>query len=200
MNKLLVIMSILSLFYGVSSLSYAEEVKGLEDMIRDGDEFKVTPSKLNLDLNYFDDFSNYSNSRRDRFVRLDPENERKVFQMLENKNHFAEIVTDYAASAFFAETIRKEIETDQNVSHLEAGFYIGTAAGMACETGVIPIFQFRNKKMSRVICAIGAATLAGIGKEVYDSFYPESHTVDVNDAIATSLGGIAHIQIIRLKW
>ncbi len=84
MNKLLVIMSILSLFYGVSSLSYAEEVKGLEDMIRDGDEFKVTPSKLNLDLNYFDDFSNYSNSRRDRFVRLDPENERKVFQMLEN--------------------------------------------------------------------------------------------------------------------
>jgi len=32
--------------------------------------------------------------------------------------------------------------------------------------------------------------IAGIGKEIYDSFYPSKHTVESYDAIATIVGGL----------
>ena len=40
--------------------------------------------------------------------------------------------------------------------------------------------------------------LKSIGKEVYDSFYPDSHTVDINDALSTAAGGLVHLNIIDI--
>lgn len=99
-----------------------------------------------------------------------------------------------------AEVVRQKIQTDQNIGHLETGFYIGTAAGLACEYGKVPLIEIKNKKIARATCAMIAATVAGIGKEIYDSFYPESHTVDINDALATMAGGAVHIKVLNLKW
>ena len=37
---------------------------------------------------------------------------------------------------------------------------------------------------------LALAILGAITKEIYDYFHPESHTADVKDAIATTLGGL----------
>lgn len=40
--------------------------------------------------------------------------------------------------------------------------------------------------------------LVAAGKEVYDSFYPQKHTVDVYDALATFLGGLFILVIVEV--
>jgi len=40
------------------------------------------------------------------------------------------------------------------------------------------------------VFGLGGAVVAGIGKEVYDKQHPDSHTADIYDLIATSLGGL----------
>lgn len=41
-----------------------------------------------------------------------------------------------------------------------------------------------------VYWALAACFAAGIGKEVYDSFFPKKHRVEVADAVYTILGGL----------
>ncbi len=182
--------------------------KGLMGMIEDGDFDHYTDLS-----NYYNDFSNIDQGK---FVKIEIENESSFKDAFENRSEMdcncdalfeddrvvkgAKIITSYVESAFIAERLRQEIETPQNIGHLEAGFYIGSVAGFACEYGEIPIFQIKNKKVARAVCAIAAATIAGVGKEVYDSFYPESHTVDHRDAIATALGGVVHLNVFELRW
>ncbi len=182
-------------------------VKGLEQMIKDGD---------------FDNFKNLSRYSFDfglgdvsegKFVKVDIENEDYLNEAFNNRRddqcdctyedtvlEGTEHIKSYVEAAYMAELLRSRIETPQNIGHLEAGFYIGSVAGFACEQGEIPLFQIENKKIARAACAIAAATLAGIGKEIYDSFYPESHTVDPRDAMATALGGVVHLNVIELRW
>jgi VanZ family protein len=38
--------------------------------------------------------------------------------------------------------------------------------------------------------ALSIVVLMAVGKEVYDSYYPDKHTADVWDAVATILGGL----------
>lgn len=42
------------------------------------------------------------------------------------------------------------------------------------------------------------ALIAGVGKEVYDSFNKENHTVDIVDAIVTVTGGVCVAVIVYL--
>ena len=40
------------------------------------------------------------------------------------------------------------------------------------------------------LVGLGVAAIVGVGKEVYDYFYPKTHTADVWDFVATALGGL----------
>ena len=40
------------------------------------------------------------------------------------------------------------------------------------------------------LVAISAATMIGLLKEVYDSFFPHRHTVDPVDFVVTAIGGV----------
>lgn len=43
--------------------------------------------------------------------------------------------------------------------------------------------------------ALALVILAGVAKEIYDSFHRDTHTPDVFDAVATSLGGVVAFSI-----
>ncbi len=175
------------------------QFKGLEEMIATGDFQGLDAPSFQIDTGFFtkveidnEDFIDTVNKEFD--CDCDPD------YLSTDFSPEAIQISEYVESAFLAESVRRQIQTDQNIGHLEAGYYIGTAAGMACESNSIPLIQIKNKKVARVLCAVVAASVAGIGKEVYDSFYPDSHTVDINDALSTAAGGLVHLNIIDIKW
>ncbi len=67
--------------------------------------------------------------------------------------------------------------------HLIAGLAISLV------TGILVSLLTKNPMVIFTSSCL-ATVVAGAGKEIYDSFYPESHTVDKMDAIATFCGGL----------
>lgn len=41
------------------------------------------------------------------------------------------------------------------------------------------------------ICGLGLGVLAGLLKEIWDGFFPEKHTQDLADFLATAIGAVA---------
>jgi hypothetical protein len=60
---------------------------------------------------------------------------------------------------------------DDKIMHIGAGAFVAATAKAA---------GLSNRQ------ACGAAIAAGVAKEVYDSRYPDHHTVDIMDAVATA--------------
>lgn len=79
-------------------------------------------------------------------------------------------------------------------NHILAGNLIAVAGTLLGYYG----FQLNEKHAS--IVGFGLAVVAGILKEIYDSKHAGRHTVDMNDAVATSLGGILGAGLIRFKF
>ncbi len=74
---------------------------------------------------------------------------------------------------------------DDKTLHYVAGVAVARLASAYCDSRD---FNFRiDRETLNYLCGLGAATLAGVLKEVYDS--TGRGNVDVKDALATSEGG-----------
>lgn len=80
-----------------------------------------------------------------------------------------------------------QIQTDK-VMHFGAGALIS-----ATTTAIT--YKLTDNKTASMLCGFGMATLAGIGKEVYDKKTGKG-VADINDAIWTSIGGGIGVTIV----
>jgi VanZ family protein len=70
--------------------------------------------------------------------------------------------------------------------HIAAGALVGIVAVAVLR------FRFPNLPAYSLVC-LGTlcAAIVGTAKEVYDHFHPATHTADIYDMLATTLGGVA---------
>lgn len=77
--------------------------------------------------------------------------------------------------------------------HARYGFAFSTVTTALSLIGAytIPESTISSKWKERIVGCAGpiVATMAGIGKEIKDHMDPTHHTADMNDAIATAIGG-----------
>jgi hypothetical protein len=67
-------------------------------------------------------------------------------------------------------------------AHFFSGYVLGISGALAASHSISPLLS--------AIFGLGGAVVAGIGKEIYAKQHPESHTADIYDLLATSLGGL----------
>lgn len=90
----------------------------------------------------------------------------------------------------FLDKFTKSIQSDKK-GHFLAGVFIVVVLSS--------LFSFLQKPYSVgiVVSIIGVQGFA-LGKEVYDSFFPKSHTTDFNDYTATVAGGFLVLSILAI--
>ena len=67
-------------------------------------------------------------------------------------------------------------------AHFYSGYCLALSAALVASNSLPHLMS--------AVFGLGGAVVAGIGKEVYDKQHPDSHTADIYDLIATSLGGL----------
>jgi hypothetical protein len=71
------------------------------------------------------------------------------------------------------------------VIHFLVGYIIAVHGFFAA------VMFFKIPMIFCLLIGLALGIVAGVAKEVYDSFHPEKHTVDPEDALATILGSVA---------
>lgn len=67
-------------------------------------------------------------------------------------------------------------------AHFFSGYVLGISSALVASHSISPFLS--------AIFGLGGAVVAGVGKEIYDRQHPESHTADIYDLLATSVGGL----------
>lgn len=67
--------------------------------------------------------------------------------------------------------------------HLAVGLTVGFLVALAG-------LHFNLSHQTAVLFAAIAGAILGIGKEFYDKMHPQTHTMDIKDALFTAAGGL----------
>lgn len=123
---------------------------------------------------------------------------------LPSKHKFSRLekeIAEIISVGISAELLAATMEAEDKKGHVKAGAYIAYFSKKTCE--LIPkIFDIKVEitPTGEFFCALTGATIAGLAKEYYDSKHPDKHTVDKYDAMATSLGAVAVIPALVIKF